>query len=114
MFFILLFKVEDENALRDEIMSKDMKGTLILDCYANWCGPCKKLTPMLVDVVSKTPNVRLAKLNVDEHERLPDMLKVSAIPAVFAFYKGDMIATFVGVPSSCKTQRASRREEKCE
>ncbi len=50
--------------------------------------------------MSKTPNARLAKLNVDEHDRLPEMLKVSAIPAVFAFYKGNMIATFVGVPST--------------
>jgi thioredoxin 1 len=99
-FLILKAKVEDETALRDEIESKDMKGTLILDCYADWCGPCKKLTPMLIEEVGKTANVRLAKLNVDSHDRLPEKLKVSAIPAVFAFYKGELIAQFVGCPSA--------------
>jgi thioredoxin-like negative regulator of GroEL len=44
--------------------------------------------------------VRLAKLNVDDNDVLPAKLKVNAIPAVFAFYKGDLIAQFVGVPSA--------------
>lgn len=43
--------------------------------------------------------VQLAKLNVDENERFPAALSVTAIPAVFAFHKGDMIASFIGVPS---------------
>jgi thioredoxin-like negative regulator of GroEL len=76
-----------------------MKGTLVLDCYADWCGPCRKLSPLLEAEVNKNDNVRLAKLNVDVMERFPQMLDISAIPAVFAFYKGDMIATFVGCPA---------------
>ena len=75
-----------------------MEGTLVLDCYADWCGPCRKLSPMLEAEVSKNDNVRLAKLNVDQMERFPQHLDVSAIPAVFAFYKGNVIATFVGCP----------------
>ncbi len=77
---------------------KNAEGTLVLDCYADWCGPCRKLSPLLEAEVNKTDTVRLAKLNVDKMERFPQMLDVSAIPAVFAFYKGDMIAHFVGCP----------------
>lgn len=95
---------DSEAALRDHVQSKAMPGTIIIDCYANWCPPCKKLAPMLEAAVKKTDNVRLAKLNVDENDRLPELLKVTAIPAVFAFYKGDMIATFVGCPSEKDVQ----------
>merc|ERR1712023_201271 len=79
-----VFEVTDEIGLREAVYKGDMEGTLILDCYADWCGPCKTLTPMLEAEVRKFPadKLRLAKLNVDEHERLPSSLKVTAIPAV--------------------------------
>jgi thioredoxin len=93
-----VFEVTNELELRQMMKDPNLEGTLILDCYADWCGPCKKLTPMLEEEVKDLPNVRLAKLNVDQFEKVPEMLKVSAIPAVFAFHKGDMIATFVGIP----------------
>lgn len=73
---------------------------MIVDCWAEWCGPCKKLTPLLTDAVNKVEgDVVLYKVNVDMNERIPEALEVSAIPAVFAFNKGEVIASFVGVPS---------------
>lgn len=47
--------------------------------------------------MENTPGVKLAKLNVDENDRTADRLKVSAIPAVFAFYKGEVLSDFVGL-----------------
>lgn len=94
--------MKDEIDFREALYGNKLQGTTVVDCYADWCGPCRTLTPMLEAEIRKhSPDkIRLAKLNVDDHERLPAALKVTAIPAVFAFYKGNMIATFVGVPSA--------------
>ena len=95
-----VWEVVDEIALRELMMDKTRPGTLIVDCHADWCGPCRKLGPVLEAEVLKRDGVRLAKLNVDEFDRVPQLLKVTAIPAVFAFRGGEAIANFVGCPSA--------------
>ncbi len=83
----------------DTLSQVNTPGTVVVDCYADWCGPCKKLTPLLEAEVNKAPSVRLAKLNVDNHSNFPEKYRVNAIPAVFAFHKGLKIAHFVGLPT---------------
>lgn len=73
---------------------------VILDCYATWCDPCKKLTPVLEKIVGKYPDrVILGKLDVDKHPELAAQLKVSSLPAVFGLCEGKLVDRFVGMPT---------------
>lgn len=110
-----VFDLEDADF---EAKVLEAPGTVIVDCWADWCGPCRQLTPLLTRAVEKTPGVVLAKVNVDDNELIPSSLeydlgrgrrrevrgasltrrRVTAIPAVFAFYKGHVVSSFVGVP----------------
>ncbi len=64
---------------------------VLLDVYADWCGPCKQLGPVLEEVVSKANGMfRLAKLNADQDKELVDCLGVKALPTVFAISRGKL------------------------
>ena len=71
---------------------------VILDCYADWCNPCKQLTPLL-ERATRAANgrVRLAKLNVDAEPGLAQQLQVRSLPTVFAIHEGKMVDQFTGM-----------------
>jgi len=91
------FIVEINNANFEQFITHS-KIPVILDCYANWCEPCRKLTPKLVDMVTKAGGrIRLAKLNVDECKEIAEQLQISSLPTVFGFYNARLIDGFVGM-----------------
>ena len=77
----------------------------IIDCYADWCGPCKTLTPMLESVVNAAGGkLVLAKINTDHNPDLAQALKVSSLPTVYGLFGGKMVDSFVGVPDKARLQ----------
>jgi putative thioredoxin len=71
-----------------------------MDCYANWCGPCKKLTPMLEGAVTQAGGkIALAKVNADKCPNLMKQLGVNSLPTVFAVSDGQLVDSFSGVPT---------------
>ena len=74
------------------------KDTLVLvDFWADWCGPCKQLTPVIEKVVrSYNGKVKLAKLNVDQHPAVSGQLRIQSLPTVYAFRDGQPVDGFVG------------------
>jgi putative thioredoxin len=71
---------------------------VILDCYADWCEPCKQLTPVLERAVQQSKGkLRLAKLNVEQEKKLSQQLQVKSLPTVYGVYKGQMVDHFVGL-----------------
>ena len=80
----------------DEITSK---GVVLVDFFANWCGPCKMLAPVLEDVATKMPNVTFVKVDVDQEPGLAGRYGIQAIPNLVIFKDGqavDQITGFVG------------------
>ena len=75
----------------NEVLSA--KGKVIVDFFANWCGPCKMLAPIMEDI-SKDYNV--VKVDIDENEELAEKFSVMSIPCVIMFENGKEISRSVG------------------
>ncbi len=69
---------------------------VILDFHADWCGPCKQLTPLLVAEFEKHKSFKLVKINVDDHEDVAEKYDISSIPAIFLLVKGEIKMQFSG------------------
>jgi len=102
----LVFDVTEENFMQ-AVIEGSQDTPVIVDFWAPWCGPCKTLGPMLEDAVKKAKGaVKMAKIDVDQNQRLAQMLAqqglpIQSIPTVVAFVKGQPSDMFQGaVPAS--------------
>ena len=81
----------------DESFNEVIKsnGLVLIDFWAEWCGPCKKVSPIL-DEISKEHGILVGKLNIDENPLKPVEYSVSSIPTMLLFEDGVVIKTIIG------------------
>ena len=80
-----------------EVVARSATVPVVVDLWAEWCGPCKTLGPILEKVIGETDGrVELAKVNVDENPWVAQQFQVRSIPAVFAFADGKVVDGFIG------------------
>lgn len=72
---------------------EEAKGLVVIDLYADWCGPCKMIAPHLHELEGEYPNVKFARINVDSEPKLAELFRVSSIPMV-AFVKDNVFLDF--------------------
>lgn len=72
------------------------QGITLVDFYADWCGPCKMLGPILEDLSQEYPDINFVKVNCDNDIDLAEKLGIMSIPAVFIFKDGNSIASSLG------------------
>lgn len=73
---------------------------VLVDYWAEWCGPCKAIAPILDDVAKEyAGRLKIAKLNVDENQRTPPKYQIRGIPTLMLFKNGTLAATKVGALS---------------
>jgi putative thioredoxin len=79
---------------RIDVVTPSMERLVILDFWAEWCGPCKQLTPILEKVAAEYADrgVVLAKVNVDENKFIASQFQVRSIPTVYAIFQGQPVA----------------------
>jgi putative thioredoxin len=87
---------------RRDVLEPSMTELVILDFWAEWCGPCKQLTPVLEKVAADYADrgVRLVKVNVDEEKFIAAQFRIQSIPTVYALFQGQPVADL----SSARTE----------
>lgn len=87
-------KITDVATNFDEFI-KD--GIVVVDFWANWCGPCKMLAPIIDDVADKLANVKFGKVDVDNAPELAKRYRVMSIPNVCIFKNGELVDRVIGL-----------------
>ena len=89
-------KVNEQN-FQTEVLSSDQ--TVLVDFYADWCGPCKMLSPVVDEMSEELSDCKVVKLNVDEAPNLAARYNVMSIPTLMVFRQGEAVGRSVGVQS---------------
>ena len=87
-------KVTDAN-FKSEVMGAG--GPVVVDFWAEWCGPCKMIAPALEEIASTLgEKIKVVKLNIDENPRIPSQYGIRGIPTLMVFKSGQVAATKIG------------------
>jgi thioredoxin 1 len=77
-------------------VTKESKNKVLVDCYADWCGPCKMLGPVIEEVSEEEKNCDFYKLNVDDAEQISMEYGIMSIPTLLVFENGELVKKSVG------------------
>jgi putative thioredoxin len=85
-----------------DVIEESRHQPVLIDFWAEWCGPCRQLTPVLEKAVRNAKGkVKLVKMNIDQHPAIPGQMGIQSIPAVIAFVNGQPADGFMGaIPES--------------
>jgi thioredoxin 1 len=87
-----------DDTFEDEVLKSDTP--VLVDYWAEWCGPCKSIAPILDDIAKEYDGrLKIAKINVDENQQVPAKFGIRGIPTLMLFKNGNVEATRVGALS---------------
>ena len=88
-----LLKINNEN-FESEVLNSDK--TVLLDFYADWCGPCQMVAPVLAQIAEEREDIVVGKINVDEETQLALKFGVESIPMLAVIKDGKLVSKSVG------------------
>ena len=75
---------------------KNSEKTVLLDFYADWCGPCRMVSPIVDEIAAEHPEIKVVKINVDQQPELAQAYGVMSIPALFVLKNGKVVNQSLG------------------
>ena len=96
-----ILKVTSEN-FEEEVLKSDK--TVLIDFYADWCGPCKMLSPIIESVANENEDIKVVKINVDNAQDLAIEYQVMSIPTIVVIKDGQEVNRTVGVVSKSQIE----------
>jgi thioredoxin 1 len=79
----------------DEVLNSE--DTIMVDFWAEWCGPCRAVSPILDAIAAENPDkIKIVKLNVDDNPQTAMQYQITSIPAMKVFKKGELVKTIIG------------------
>lgn len=86
-----------EEEFEEKVLKSDKK--VLVDFYADWCGPCKMMGPVIEKLAEEVDDISFVKLNVDYAENISRSYGIMSIPALFIFENGEVVKNSVGFKS---------------
>ena len=93
-------KTVDTNSFKSDVLDNDK--TVVVDFWAEWCGPCKMIAPSLEEISNEMDNIQIAKVNIDENPDIAAQFGIRSIPTLMIFKDGKHADTMVGAQSKSK------------
>jgi thioredoxin 1 len=93
-----------ESTFQDEVLASETP--VIVDFWAEWCGPCHAVAPVLDRIVEEHDGVKLVKVNIDEEQGLAARYGVASIPTMILFKKGEPAAAAIGAQPKPMLEKA--------
>ena len=84
----------NETSFKEHVL--DAKGTVLVDFWASWCGPCRMVSPLVDEIAEERSDVKVGKINVDEQDGLAAKFNVMSIPTLIVFKDGKQTNKAVG------------------
>ena len=84
----------NNNNFHDEVMNSEKK--VLLDFWAPWCGPCRRVVPMVEEIAKERPDIKVGKINVEENPELSRRFGIMSIPTLVVMENGKILNQIVG------------------
>ena len=89
-----VLKITEEN-FEEEVLKSNQE--VVIDFYADWCGPCKMQSPIIDKLAEERQDIKVGKINVDESSSIAEQYGIMSIPTIMVIKNGEIASKFVGL-----------------